>query len=117
MSFFSSTAVLRLVDSVAIAMSQAYQLARVRLASAASPVLRLMVDRDQALSEVALLRRELDIFRTQREQMPSHRRPDYTPEQRLAILQLRRLRGWSVTQTANHFVIHPNSLPPRTQPR
>ncbi len=110
MSFFSSTTVFRLVDSVAIAMSQAYQLARVRLASASSPVLRLMVDRDQALSEVALLQREIDIFRTQREQMPSHRRPDYSPEQRLAILQLRRMRGWNIRRTAERFVIHPNTL-------
>jgi hypothetical protein len=42
----SPTGVLRLVDSVAIVMSQAYQLARVRLASAASPILRLLVQRD-----------------------------------------------------------------------
>jgi len=45
-SVLSSVTVLRLVDSVAVFLSHAYQLARVRLASAASPVLRLLVQRD-----------------------------------------------------------------------
>ena len=58
MSRMSSATVLRLVDSMAIVLSQAYQLARARLASAASPILRLIVQRDQAVSEVDLLRRE-----------------------------------------------------------
>ena len=52
MSSLSSATVLRLVDSVAILLSQAYQLARARLASAGSPILRLLVQRDQAVSEV-----------------------------------------------------------------
>jgi putative transposase len=106
----SSADVLFLVDSVANILSQAYQLARARLASAASPVLRLLVQRDQTLGELELLRRELDILRAQRESMPPHQRPDYRPEQRLAILQLRRLRGWSVAQTAQRLVLHPNTL-------
>jgi transposase InsO family protein len=101
---------LRLVDSVAIVLSQAYQLARVRLASAASPILRLLVQRDQTLTEVELLRRELAILRSQRENLPPHRRPDYRPEQRLAILQLRRLREWNIRKTAQRFVLHPNTL-------
>src|SRR5258707_14762194 len=42
--------------------------------------------------------------------MPPHRRPDYLPEQRLAILQLKRLRGWSIKKTARRFVIHPNTI-------
>ena len=48
MPLLSSAAVLRLVDSMAIVLSQAYQLARARLASAASPIVRLLVQRDQA---------------------------------------------------------------------
>jgi hypothetical protein len=48
---------LRLVDSLAVVLSQAYQLARVRLASAASPIFRLLVQRDHAVSEVEMLRR------------------------------------------------------------
>ena len=110
MSLLSSATVLRLVDSMAIVLSQAYQLARARPASAASPILRLVVQRDQAVSEVDLLRRELDVFGAQRESLPPHRRPDYRPEQRLAILQLRRLRGWSIKKTAEHFVLHRNTI-------
>jgi putative transposase len=101
---------LPVLDSLAIVISQAYQLARVRLASAASPVLRLLVQRDQALSEGELLRREVAILRRQRAAMPPHRRPEYGPEQRLAILQLGRLRGWRVGTMAEHFVLHPNTL-------
>ena len=46
-----------------------------------------------------MLRREAEIFRAQRKSLPPHRRPDYRPEQRLAILQLRGLRGWSIKKT------------------
>ena len=92
MSLFSSATVLRLVDSMAILLSQAYQLSRARLASAGSPVLRLLVQRDQETTETDLLRREVEILRAQRGGLPPHRRPNYQPGQRLAILQLRRLR-------------------------
>jgi len=105
MSLLSSAAVPSLVDSMAILLSQAYQLARARLASAASSIARLLVQRDQEATEADLLRRELEVFRAQREGLPSHRRPDYHPEQRLEILQLRRLRGWSIKKTAKHFVL------------
>lgn len=110
MALLSSATVLRLVDSMAILLSQAYQLARARLASAGSPILRLLVQRDQETTEVDLLRREAEILRAQRESLPPHRRPDYRPEQRLAILQLRRLRGWSIKRTAEHFVLHRNTI-------
>jgi transposase InsO family protein len=110
MSLLSTAIVLGLVDSMAILLSQAYQLARARLASAGSPILRLLFQRDQEVTEGDLLRRELDIFRAQRESLPPHRRPDYRPEQRLAILQLRRLRGWSTKNTARHFVLHHNTV-------
>ena len=57
-----------------------------------------------------LLHRELEIFRTQRGGPPPHRRPDDRPAQRLAILQLRRLRGWSIKTTADRFVLHRNTI-------
>ena len=110
MPLLSSATVLRLVDSMAILMSQSYQLARARLASAGSPILRLLVQRDQEATEVDLLRRELHILRSQRENMPPHQRPNYRPEQRLAILQLRGLRGWSLKTTADRFVLHRNTI-------
>lgn len=110
MALLSSATVLSLVDSMAILLSQAYQLARARLASAASPIVRLLAQRDQEPTEVDMLRRELEILRAQRESLQPHRRPNYGPTQRLAILQLRRLRGWSIKKTAEHFVVHRNTI-------
>lgn len=49
MPLFTSTTVLRIVDSIAIILSQALQLARAWVSSAASPVLRMMVERDHAV--------------------------------------------------------------------
>ena len=69
MPILTLRATLRLVDSLATTFAQAYQLARVRLASAASPVLRMMVQRDEAVRDTALLQRELAILRSQREQI------------------------------------------------
>lgn len=54
MALLSSATVLRLVDSMVILLSQAYQLARARLASATSPIVRLLVQRDQMFTEVDL---------------------------------------------------------------
>ena len=65
MPLLSSATVLSLVDSIAILLAQAYQLARARLASAGSPIVRLLVQRDQEATEVDLLRQELGIFRAQ----------------------------------------------------
>ena len=110
MALLSSATVLRLVDSMAVLLAQAYQLARARLVSSGSPVLRALVQRDQEATEVDLLRREVEVFRAQRESVPPNRRPTYEPAQRLAILQLRRLRGWSIKKTAEHFVVHRNTI-------
>ena len=56
MPLLSSATVLGLVDSMAIVLSQAYQLARARLASAGSPIVRLLVQRDQEATKGDLLR-------------------------------------------------------------
>ena len=106
----ASTTVLNLVDAMASTLGQAMQLARTRVASAASPILRLMIQRDHEVTESELLRRELEILRTGRENMPPQKRPDYRPAQRLAILQLMRLRGWNTKTVAKRFVIHENTL-------
>ena len=103
-------ATLAVVDAMAVVLAQAMQTARIRLSAAASPLLRLMIQRDHAVTESALLRRELDILRASRQGLAPHRRPDYPPEQRLAIIQLMRLRDWNVKTTAGHFVIHHNTL-------
>jgi transposase InsO family protein len=110
MSIISDTAGLRIIDAMAIVFSQALQLARVRIASTASPVLRMVGQRDHAVSEAELLRREVGILRSQRVNVPPHRRHDYSAEQRLVILQLMRLRGWSAAVVAERFVLHVNTV-------
>ena len=51
------------MSHVAIVLCQAYQLARAKPASAASPVFRAMMERDQFATESELLRRELAVMR------------------------------------------------------
>jgi transposase len=110
MPLFAKATALRIIDAMAIVLGQALQLDRIRVVSAASPVLRMIGERDHAFGELELLRRELDILRRQRKAMSPHRRPDYAPEHRLAIIQLMRLRNWSVPVVAKRFVLHPNTV-------
>ena len=110
MPWFTSTATLKIIDSVAIVIAQAYQLARCRLASTASPVLKLMMERDELQTQVAWLNRELEILRGQRADMLPKKRPNYSPEQRLAIVQLMRQRGWIIAIVCKRFVLHPQSV-------
>lgn len=99
-----------LVNAVSIVFTPAYLAARVRAFSHASPVVRLLAQRDHAHSDAVLLERELAIFRSHRQNHPPKRRPYYSPAQRAEILQLMRLRGWSAKETASRFVVHPNSI-------
>jgi len=59
----------------------------------------------QLESEVALLREELRINGARMKRMPSHRRPQYSAIERMAILQLRAMRGRNKAETARHFVV------------
>ena len=42
--------------------------------------------------------------------IPPQRRPQYTCVQRLAILQLRAMRGWNKTETARHFSVSDDTI-------
>ena len=110
MGWWSDRAALVIVDAMAVVLARAYRLARARLLNTGSAMLDLLLDRDHHAGEAELLRRELDILRGQREGMSPHRRPDYSPEQRLAIVQLMRLCDWSLKTTASRFVLHENTI-------
>lgn len=60
---------------------------------------------DRLNNENVLLRMELEIKNARLESIDPHRRPNYTPNQRLQILQLRAARGWNKTQLAQRFHI------------
>ena len=110
MRLFTDATALRIIDSLAIVFAQAYQLVRMRLSSCSSPVLRMTVQRDQMAWELEISRREIAVLRGQRKNIPPHRRPKFTSEQRLAIVQIMRLRNWNAKRIADRFVLHVNTV-------
>ena len=64
---------------------------------------RLKADLDRANQKIALLCEELRIKDSRLARIDPHRRPHYPPTERMAILQLRAARGWSLQQTARVF--------------
>ncbi|MBZ5637308.1 MAG: DDE-type integrase/transposase/recombinase [Acidobacteriia bacterium] len=68
---------------------------------------RLHAENDRLRCEIALLREELRIKDHRMEQIPPQRRPHYPPTERLAVLELRAARGWSLAQTARRLLVTP----------
>jgi hypothetical protein len=62
------------------------------------------------------LREELRIKDARMGRIPAHQRPHFEPADRLAILELRAARGWSVTQAARVFQLTACNQP-RFEPR
>jgi transposase len=96
-------------DIAAIFMRAAV-LARTRMLHHASPIVRIMGQRDAASHDATLLERELEVFRSQRCRKLTHQRPLYCPIERAQIPKVMKLRGWSTKQTAQRFVVHPNTI-------
>lgn len=99
-----------LAAGIATIFMRAAVLARTRMLDHASPIVRMMGQRDAASHDAALLERELEVFRSQRHRKPSHQRPHYAPAERAQILEVVRLRGWSAKEAAARFVVHPNTI-------
>ena len=107
---------------VRAAVVQAISLARTSLAlthgwasESLNPELRRHADEERLRQEVQLLREEIRIKDARMEQLPPHRRPHYPPTERLAALQLRAIRGWSLTQAARIFLVSPLTIASWTQ--
>jgi transposase InsO family protein len=77
--------------------------ARGRAANSSNHHARLAAKRDGLDAEVALLREEIRIKDARLSRIPPAERPHYQPTERLAILELRAARSWSVAQTARVF--------------
>ena len=91
----------------------AISLARVALSHArglATSQKRLRAQLEEATTEIALLREELNIKDGRWERSRSRRRPHYTPVQRMRILQLRAARGWTLEKTARVFLVDLHTL-------
>ncbi len=64
---------------------------------------RLKADLDRADLEIALRGEEMRIKDARLARIDPHQRPHYPPTERMAILELRAARGWSLEQTARVF--------------
>ncbi len=70
-------------------------------AKSVSASVRIAAEKDRLHQEIALLREELRIKDARMSVIAPHRRPRYAPTERLAILEIRAARGWSLKQTAD----------------
>jgi hypothetical protein len=66
---------------------------------------RLKIENERLRQEVALLEEEIRIKDSRMLRIPGHERPHYPPIERLAILELRAVRAWSLTQTADRLLV------------
>jgi putative transposase len=64
-----------------------------------------LAENERLSEECALLGEEMRIKDLRMAQIPPHKRPRYRPHERMAILELRAARGWSIKQTADAFLI------------
>ena len=64
---------------------------------------RMKAERDRANQELLLLREEIRIKDARLARIDPHRRPHYPPTERMAILELKTTRGWSLEQAARVF--------------
>ncbi len=71
---------------------------------------RLKTEVDRLRQEVALLQEEIRIKDARMARIPAPERPHYAPTERLAILELRACRGWSLTQAANRLLVSPATV-------
>ena len=84
--------------------------ARAWAADSINARVRLAAENDRLHEECALLREELRIKDTRIAQIAPQRRPHYGPHERMAILELRAARGWSLKQTADTFLVTPATI-------
>jgi hypothetical protein len=65
---------------------------------------------DRLPQEIRLLREEMRLKDGRMSRIPGHRRPYYQSVERLAILELRAARAWSLQQTAEHMLVTPTTV-------
>jgi putative transposase len=79
-------------------------------ANSTSQRLRAVAKANQLEQEIALMREEIHIKDARMARIPAGRRPHYQPTERLAILELRAARGWSLAQTSKVFQVTPATI-------
>jgi hypothetical protein len=71
---------------------------------------RLTADNDRLNQEVQLLGEEIRIKDARMAKLDPRRRPYYAPTERMAILEFKAARGWSLAQTAKAFLVQPATI-------
>ena len=79
-------------------------------ANSANARVRLAAKNDRLNQEIQLLREELHIKDARMAKIDPHRRPYYPPTERMAILELKAARSWSLAQVAKAFLVEAGSL-------
>ncbi len=74
-------------------------------ANSANTRVRLAAENSRIKEQVSLLKEELRIKDVRIGQIPPHRRPQYPPTERMAILELKAAHAWSLEQTAKAFLV------------
>jgi transposase InsO family protein len=64
----------------------------------------------QLETELAMTREELRLIGDRMRRVTPHRRPQYTIMERMAILELRAIRGWNKAETARHFHVSDDTI-------
>ena len=77
---------------------------------------RLAAENDQLKHESQLLREELRIKNARMAKIDPRRRPYYPPTERMAILELKAARGWSLAQTTRAVLVQPEKTKVRGEP-
>jgi hypothetical protein len=65
---------------------------------------------EQSDQELMRVLEELQIKDARMARLPAHRRPFYSPTERLRILQIKAVRGWTLAQTAQAFGVEPATI-------
>ena len=71
---------------------------------------RLAAENDRLKQEIQLLREEIRIKNARMAKIGPRRRPYYPPTERMAILELKAARAWSLAQTAKVFLVEPDTI-------
>jgi putative transposase len=98
-----------LLHAISLAAT-ALTVARSRAASSCRSAHRLQDELERALTEIALLKEELDSKDARWSRLPSRRRPRYTPIERMRVLQLKAASGWSYEQAARALLVDEQTL-------
>ena len=79
-------------------------------ANAVNPRARQAAEIDRLTGEVALLQEQIRIQNARMAKVDPRHRPYYPPTERMAILELKAARGWSLAQTARVFLVEPETI-------